>query len=138
MKQGKGGMLAALSLVGLMLTGVGAAAAKGRAPCPPKDHAKLRHCLVVLAKQTTPRRLARLVALFKKERVEASAAARHVELQANAKEVWRLFGAKFVYRRTARSARRGFICNAYLTRVRLPRRYRGLIASVAVGHQICE
>lgn len=64
--------------------------------------------------------------------------ANHLELSATADEVLALFRTEVVYRRTPRSSRAGWLCNAYLERPRIPRRYRQHLASVTVGHQVCE
>lgn len=127
-------------LLAVLLAGAPASEAAKNDRCPPKGHEQLRHCLLVQVRQTTPKRVAALVTMLKKDGFKAHRGDgdRDVVLHMNASELGRMFNAKYVYRRVAASATDRWACNAYVRGVRVPARYRAWIGDVEVGHQICE
>ena len=133
-------MIGRVLLTSLLLAhAAGSEAAKGDR-CPPRGHEKTRHCLLVQVRAPTPKRIATVVAMLKKDGFRASRGEgdRHVVLHLNAGELARLFAASYDHRRVAASARDGWVCNAYVKNVRVSARHKAWIVDVKVGHQICE
>ena len=107
-------------------------------PCPPSpEH---QHCLVVtVIPQRHPGAFASLLARLRKEGVRASSdEPGQLAVHQTDQEIERFWGARVVYRRLAASSHDGWTCQADLEGVRIPKRYRGQIARVSVGHQLCE
>jgi hypothetical protein len=106
--------------------------------CPPSpEH---QHCLVVtVIPQRHPGAFASLLARLRKEGVRTSSdGPGQLAVHQTDQEIERFWGARVVHRRLAASSHDGFTCQTALEGVRIPKRYRGQIARVSVGHQICE
>jgi len=106
--------------------------------CPASpDH---QHCLLVtVIPQRHPGVFASLLARLRKDGVRTSSdQPGQLAVHQTDREIERFWGARVVHRRLAASSHDGSTCQAVLEGVRIPKKYRGQIARVSVGHQICE
>ena len=108
-----------------------------RRSCPPKGWRKQRHCVLVRCRAKTRQGV---LASLQRAGYQAVAAQhpQDVEVSLNARELARLFGARYTFGLTALSSRSGMGCIANVKGGGVPKRYRKRIVSYAVGHQICE
>lgn len=108
-----------------------------KARCPPAGWRKVRHC--VLTRVRAGSRKAVLAELKRGGYVaHAATHRRDIAISLNAKELKRLFGARYRFALQALSSRSGMGCKANVRGGRVPKRFRGRILSFAVGHQVCE
>ncbi|HOX43808.1 MAG TPA: hypothetical protein PK668_09420 [Myxococcota bacterium] len=122
--------LAALSLGMQMVVGLGA----GLRAEPAVDS----HCLVVEVVRPTPERLAGLVRMLAADGLVPDLDGELLTVRLGPAELARVFRGRFVERRVAASAADRTVRATYAEGVRVPARYQGWIASVQVGHQVCE
>jgi hypothetical protein len=131
LKEGGVGFSAAAIVLGLQVVlGVGAG--------PGAEAGPNSHCLVVEVVRPTSARLVTLVKMLSDDRLSAALEGGLLTVQLGPVALARVFGGRFVRREVAAGASDRTVRATYVEGVRIPTRYRGWIASIQVGHQICE
>ena len=109
---------------------------------PPADAGAHAHCIVFTLKNPTPERIKDFVCRAAAEGIVVNEdSGLQVALMTDEKIV-SVFGGKVVYQRMPPSAtssgKRASLTVANLEHTAIPARYAGDLASIAIGHQICE
>jgi hypothetical protein len=111
-----------------------------QASCPPATPQP--HCILLTLHPRAQARASELVAAAAKDGIEVHREGDLWATYLTDADVARHFGGRVVYHRVSSSASNTGTaadqCNAYIEGVKLPARYARYLASIAVGHQICE
>ncbi|HWN69545.1 MAG TPA: hypothetical protein VNM90_18010, partial [Haliangium sp.] len=109
-----------------------------QSPCPPSTPQS--HCILLTLHPRA--RAADLVSAAAKDGIEVHREGDLLSAHLSDADIVRHFGGRVVYHRVAASASNtgssASQCNAYLEGWKIPARYERYLASIAVGHQICE
>lgn len=111
-----------------------------RSACPPIEPAP--HCIVLTLAPGAEARADDLVARAARDQIQVHREGSLWVTYLTDAQIVQHFGGRVAYRRIAASAsntgRTGSLCAAYLEDTRIPPKYARDLASITVGHQICE
>ena len=103
--------------------------------CPPARPPPI--CLLVTLRAPTPARAAELRERLRADGIRSSGTARNFSLVARPSQLRRVFGVRVRYVRTPASAGNRLVCQPALHVVRVPERYRDLVATLRFDPQVC-
>jgi len=96
------------------------------------------HCIIIHFKFADTAAVSKLRATLAQDGIELLTSEGYSSVVATEDQLARIFHVKLSYQRAASSSGIRWACETNVESVRLPARYARIIASLTVGHQLCE